>query len=63
MKIKLNKIDCDGLKIEVLRSPKDKVLIIQIDGPKDEDCDPSGEPRVRIYLNDECIFENPEYDE
>lgn len=49
-----------GLEVEIMESPVDHVVIVQIDTPglpEDEDG-----PLIRVYLNDgDPLFENPPY--
>jgi hypothetical protein len=45
--------------VTVTRSPVDGAVVIYIDTPSIPDNDQG--TQVRIYLNDECLFENPPY--
>lgn len=52
-----------GMKIEVHRSETDGVLVVRISATGDIDLDEDGiRPRARVYINDEAIYENPEFD-
>jgi len=52
-----------GMKIEVHRSETDGVLVVRISATGDIDLDEDGiRPRARIYINEEAIYENPEFD-
>jgi hypothetical protein len=45
-------------KVTITESPLDGTWVVEID--TDPDCpNADGEPEIRVYLNDDCIFENP----
>lgn len=53
------KAETFGLEIEVVRSEKDDTVVVFMDTPSlPED---SEGPRLRVYLNDEPVWENPAY--
>jgi hypothetical protein len=48
-----------GIEVDAYRSPEDDILVIFVDTPEiDED---SKGPLLRLYLNDDPVFENPTY--
>jgi len=50
----------DGWRVMLCRG-EDGTMLVQVDSPKDKDCDADGAPRCRVYLNDadEPLYENP----
>lgn len=57
----INCIEINGIEVHVFESELDGTLTVMIDTPdigEDE-----GGPKIRIYLNDERVFDNPPYDE
>ena len=44
-------------KVKVVSSELDDAWVVYIDTDPQKD----GEPELRIYLNDACIFENPKF--
>ena len=51
----------NGTEIEVFESELDGTLTVMVDTP-DIGEDENG-PKIRVYLNDERVFDNPPYDE
>ena len=54
-----NKTEADGVEISIVRSPEDKTIVVFIDTPGISEN--SEGPRLRVYLNEEPIWENPTY--
>ena len=50
-----------GVGVTIGRSAQDGTLIVFIDGADDKHGENEGGPIMRIYLNDEALFENPPY--
>lgn len=58
-KVRKVKAETFGLEIEVMRSEKDGTVVVFMDTPSlPED---SEGPRLRVYLNEEPVWENPAY--
>ena len=54
-----NKVETDGVEIEIVRSREDGTVVVFIDTPGVRE-DSEG-PRLRVYLNEDPIWENPSY--
>ena len=52
-----------GLDVEVERSEKDGTLVIHILGEDNVNGENACGPVLRIYLNDDPIYENPVYED
>lgn len=53
-----------GLENSVIyRSGKDGTLVVEITGEDAANPASEGQPRMRVYLNEGAIYENPEYPE
>lgn len=50
-----------GIDIEITKSELDGTLTIFIDTPNIDENENG--PKIRVYLNDEAVFDNPNYDE
>ena len=49
-------------KVSITQSEVDGHRVVQIDSDENEDTHASrGEPQMRVYLNDACLYENPEF--
>lgn len=55
--------ELDGMKVTLGRSEVDNVLTVKLEVHTDLEMDEDGvTPRARIYLNDDLLYENPEFD-
>ncbi len=50
-----------GIEIEITESELDGTLIVFINTP--DIVENENGPKIRVYLNDEPVFDNPSYDE
>lgn len=50
-----------GIEIEITESELDGTLIVFINTPNIDENENG--PKIRVYLNDEPVFDNPNYDE
>ena len=48
-----------GIEIDAYRSPEDDTLVVFVDTPGIDENEKG--PLIRLYLNDDAVFENPEY--
>lgn len=63
--VKVKQVSCelDGMEVTLHRSETDNVIIVDIKCTGDLDLDEDGvKPRARIYLNEDTLYENPEFD-
>ncbi len=54
-----NKVEAAGIEIEIVEAPDDKTMVVFIDTPGVREN--SEGPRLRMYLNEEPLWENPTY--
>ena len=52
-------IELDGLEVNLYRSEEDGSLVVDISGPEVNDQDDSGAPKLRVWLNEGRLYENP----
>lgn len=50
-----------GIEVEIEKSELDGTLIVFIDTP--DISENENGPKIRVYLNSEAVFDNPNYDE
>lgn len=51
-------MNSQGFKFDTYRG-EDNIPVVHVDTPESWDSEKG--PKCRIYLNDECIYENPPY--
>ena len=56
----MQRINLDGLDMYWYHSEADGTLVLAIETRIEED---ENGPKIRVYLNDEAVFENPPYPE
>ena len=56
----MQRINLDGLDMHWYHSEADGTLVLAIETKIEED---KNGPKIRVYLNDEAVFENPPYPE
>ena len=54
----MQRISVDGLDMYWYHSEADGTLVLAIETTLEED---ENGPKIRVYLNDEAVFENPRY--
>lgn len=54
-------IELDGLVVRIYRGEDDGKLVVEIEGPDESDTMKLGEPDIRIWLNEELIYDSGEY--
>ncbi len=55
----IESVELDGLEVWLTRSSIDGVFVVQIVVQPDKDRDENGKPKVRVYLNEVTLSENP----
>lgn len=48
-----------GIEVDAYRSPEDDTLVVYVDTPGIDENEKG--PLIRLYLNDDPVFENPPY--
>ena len=56
----MQRINVEAFDLMWYPSPTDGTIIVEIATEVEED---ENGPKLRLYLNDECMFENPPYPE
>ena len=54
-------LDMDGMTVRLGRSPVDGTFVVEIEGPQNSADEDAVGPRLRLYINEECVYENPPY--
>lgn len=52
-------LEARGIEVDAYRSPEDDTLVVYVDTPGIDENEKG--PLIRLYLNDDPVFENPPY--
>lgn len=52
-------LEKQGIEVDAYRSPEDDTLVVYVDTPGIDENEKG--PLIRLYLNDDPVYENPEY--